>query len=247
MIARYGGYSHEADSVSVAGTGRRVFDQYGRERLFKVRYVLTGTVTGTSQSEITTKCTALENAYAQQGGDFVFLDNSSNETVHVLRSSECLGGTRTHGVDYLDGMPGIWGAGTEYVKLRSYRVVIEGDIRNSGGLKSWEETWTYVGTAGPEHKWVESLLGDPERQTLKQRTTTIAVQRGSAVGDDTYPAFPASLAPEWLMNIKGRSPQFSLSTPRYYKDGQATDYGIRWTYIHEAPIVLAGTPTPSPE
>jgi hypothetical protein len=246
MQLKYGGYSHENDGVSFTVQGRRVFDKYNKERRLKVRYVITGVITGTTASDITTKCTALEDAYRLQSQDLVFYDNDSNPTVHSLRTGDCLGGTRTHGPDWLDGMPGVWGSATEYVDKRTYRVVVEGDIAYRGGLISWSESWVQIGTAGPETRWVESLVDDPVRQVLKQKTTTLGIQSGAAVGDDTYPPIPPAMFPDLLMNIKGQSPKTTLWTPEFYRDGQMSNYKASWMYVHESPVVLAVTPTPSP-
>lgn len=242
MKLKYGGYEHEDNEVSFSVTVKQSTDDFGRTRVATIRYVVTGVVVDTTVSRLTAKLDVLENAYSVPGNDLIFYDNDGNETAHALRNAYCLGGTRVVGFEYLDGYPGIWGSSTEYVNKRTYRVAVEGDQVIRGGLLSFEESYVYFGDGGPEHKWVESLLGDPQRQTLKQRTTGIGIQTGTAVGENGYPPIPDMLYPDLLMRIKGQSPMIKPISPSAFWTGETHKYAISWRFIFEGPSALPGVP-----
>lgn len=242
MILKWGGYEHDDNEVSFSVRISRATDSFQRIRASTVRFVIQGTIIGTSFSDLTDKLNTLESEYSTQGKDLVFYDNDGNETAHALRNSETLGGTRVVGFEYLEGIPGVWGSSTEYVNKRTYRIAVEGDIVTRGGLLEWEESYTYYGNGGPEHKWIESLVGDPQRQTLKQRTIGIGIQEGTAVGENGYPPLPEMLYPDLLMNIRGQSPMVRPVSPKGLWTGQYHVYAIGWRFIFMGPSALPGIP-----
>lgn len=238
----YNGYEHQDNEVSFAITIRMSQDDFMRTRVATVRYVITGVVIGTSFADLTDKLDSLEDAYSVPGGDLTFYDNNGAETAHKLRSSDCLGGTRIVGFEYLDGYPGTWGSSTEYVNKRTYRIAVEGDQVIRGGLLAFSETYTYFGDGGPEDKWVESLLGAPQKQTLKQQTTGIGIQQGTAIGESGYPPIPDMLYPDLLMRIKGQSPMIKPETPKTLWTGETHVYKVSWRFIFEGATALPGVP-----
>lgn len=195
MQLRYGGYSFPEAGVEFSIARRGVYSPRGRRMWTRHTWIVTGWMLGTDAADLTTKLTALEIACLSDGQDLLFYDTLGNPTSHGLFSSTCINGVQVKGpVQYPQGASRHWGMGTEYVFIRTYRVIFEGDVFNpDDDLLRSQETYTYVGNGGPLNIWQESFLGAPQWQQPKLFTKRRLIQQGNALGLTALPTLPAPL------------------------------------------------------
>lgn len=238
MILSYGSYTHDDNEVWITVSKDTIYNSFGEPRGHRARYIITGVKQGSSASDLTSKLTTLENAYGQDYRDLTLYDNNSNRTVHALSNSDTFGGVHVKSFQYLDGNPRVWGQATEYVNVRTFRIVVEGEVLARGGLLAYQETVMTIG-GGPQDIWVPSAKGVPQRQRIRDYTTFKTVQVGQAVGDLTYPVPPQALWPQYIHHEKT---QGKLYTPRFVPGG-TTEYRVDWKYEFESASPLVGGPS----
>jgi len=243
MYVKYGDYTHQAGSPAVTIERENVHTEAGSLWLTRERWTIQGMIANPSgvAADMSTAIAALENAYRSGGQDLkLLMPDGSTSSEHVLLNANCLGGTRvTKPPSYPKG------DGPEYVTLRHFTVTVEGDIPATSrtDLLSWVETISFSG-GGPRYGYVETLVGLPQKQKLRQATIYKAVQSGRAVGIANYPTIPQ---PMWAADqVDARDVQYDSPRRRGFSSGSDTwtEWGVSWTYRFESayPMIAPNGP-----
>lgn len=239
MILSYRGYSHAQDECRVVIDRQRVYGENGISVEHELhRWTIEGEVQGTTSAQIVAAFTALEAAYAQDGGDLRLKYNDNATVAHQLLNSATYSGVK---IINPPGYP--VGDGTELHNARSYRIVVEAEVKPAfpgSNIIGFQESLTFEG-GGPELAVVPLLRGPVDIQTLYEQTETIAIQEGSITGRDSYPAIPGPIFPglEWRRRRRRRyiSPRLRGLNPSRY-----TDFRIEYGYTFISGAGLDGRP-----
>lgn len=240
MIFSYNGYAHDDNEVWFDVSYRTIHSEVGFRQNLLGRFIVYGVKKADDAASLTTALLALETAYSSDGGDIAFHDNSGNLTRHFMLSSSTVDGVQVKDFRYLPGNPRIWGSGTEYVNMRSYRIILEGLLIDSPlNVVFWKESVMGIGTGGPKFIYKGALTGPPQKQLIQQQTAFQAVQEGYAVGYIDYP-FPAT--PIWPQHEHLQRRRLTKLTPKFGAV-QNTLFPIRWHYEFESSAQLIGSPS----
>lgn len=192
-----------------------------------------------NQADLTTRMTALAQAYSVNGGDLMFLLDSGAPSAHLIRSNATLGGTKVRYFDWVNG------GGAEYTSHRSYRIGIEAvyPLNTRSGLSYWKETIEFWG-GGPKVRHQESVKGRPRPQQIKAYTTYHARQFGTIVGLYDYAPYPSPIwrgTPPHLSDLDRKSP--GNPTPQGIAGAaRFKDYPRSYSYEFESATPLFGIP-----
>jgi hypothetical protein len=239
MILSFGGYSHQQDEVRVTIDKQKVYSENGITVEHELhRWTIEGEVLGSTPGEIVANFQALEQAYGTDGADLILRFNDGATVAHRLLNSDTYSGTR---IISPPSYP--IGDGTELHNARTYRIVIEAEVKPTdpgSNILLFQESLTFEG-GGPELAVVPLLVGPPDIQTLYQQTEVLAVQEGTITGRNFYPALPSPLFPgfEWRRRrrVRYNSPRLTgLRPPRY------TDWRVEYSYTFLSASGLAGFP-----
>lgn len=233
MRVRYGNYTHAVGEAGISRVAEALFNEAGVGYATKWRWTMQAMLSGSSEADLAAKVDALQAAYSVDGLDLVLLLTSGSPSPHVLRSSDCMGGTR---VVQPPSFPDMRGAAN--VTHLNYTVVVEGDVRRTNGpaLESFRETLQLHG-GGRRFGYLEPPRGRPIRQLLKQQTKCVAVQSGTAVAYDAW-YVPTAIFPAYQ---EDDYPPVTYEGP--FKDaGGYYRYTTSWQYTFEADIRLSGKP-----
>lgn len=242
MYVRYGGYLHALDEVGFS-IDKRPISQGGIQVGVEETWSLTGFLQAASQAALVTAMTTLEIAYGRNQQTAQILLNNGTTVARQMPGVHVLGGTEViEGVSYPND--GMGANGAEFVDYRTFTVKIRGryavELPPSYQLIQFNETIQFSG-GGPQDVHIESQIGPPQKQRLKQFTTYRAVQSGSAVGLLTLPVPPAPLWPSALET----APQIVPGSPKRSGGSGApilTEWPISWTYVFADSQPLRGLP-----
>lgn len=243
MILKWGAYVHAQDECGIKVEYQSIFDQFNR-RIGEFRtYHIMGWIKGTSQSDLTTKLTALEAAYATDYRDLtLYLNNGTTPTVHSLESADCFGGTKVVGFGYMDGP---WKMGTEYANRRTFWAIVKGEVRVGDGIYQYREKLEVKGVGGIKWRFIPQINGVAELQTLQTDTPFFYIQQGRAVGFTAYPTPPAALFPSAVHN---ELISIIYETPEEVRYDGVTQtnllYPVSWSYVMETTTSQTGVPGP---
>lgn len=231
MYLKYGDYSHSTDECAIVITKESVLDDYGRKVGYKEMWNVSGMLTGSSVSAVTTAIQALETAYSVNGRDLKLLQDDGTETAHKLVNADSLTGVRIKTLGYPAG------AGAEYTTFRNYQIVAEADFSvlpgsGSDGTIRFQQTISYRGTGGPRKVIRTTLTGMPVAQQVAQRTPIFVSQSGFAIGFSSYPAPAAPILPQWE-DFDSR--EIEYVTPQMKGLLNQSEYRINWTYRFSMP------------
>lgn len=231
LTLRYGSYAFDEGATQVSFmidtqvNARGVpFSQVKQARVM-------GYISGSSTSDISAKCEALEAALATPYQDLGLYDGST--LLHVaLANSGSLTGTVPTGPNYPDGK------GAELATYRRFEFTIRAEYPLTSGqvIQEYQETVSVQGTGGPRFVLKPALVGLPQKQIVQARTPVRATQSGRAVGYRDYPAFPNPLWPN-DEHVEQRSLVRESPKPRGLG---YQDYPIHWSYSFESPVALNG-------
>lgn len=240
MYLKYGDYSHTAGEVTLQGIIREGIGSdegvvYAIKERWNIEGMLQITDQGTpaaNQAEMTTAINALKAAYATNGKDIGFYDDSGNLTAHSIKSS-----ATERGVQVVQQPSFPEGRGAEYSVFRSYTLAVEAQFSYTGGgggsVLSWSEAVSYRGTGGPTWGFLVPINGPPQQQLLTQQSTHWAYQRGRAIGRSNYPN-PAP--PLWPVLEHQEMRDIEYAVP----SGQSLQRSVAWSYAFEATSPLSG-------
>ncbi len=241
MILKWGSYPHDQNSVGVRIRKRGMFDQYGRKIGQTEEWHIVGNIKATSQSEVTTKCDAIEAAYnsgiATDYKDLIlYLDDGTTPTTHGIIAANTFGGT--HVVDF-GWISGPWKMRTEYANKRSFYAIVRAETRYTAASFSYRERLQRLGTGASRWTMMYSLNASPIPQNLNAATSVKFVQQGVAVGRSAYPTPPAALYPA---SVHGELTRIEYLTPEDLRFGntsgtvqntQQEKFGVKWMYVME--------------
>ena len=236
MIFEYRGIKHDQNEVALLSATKR--EVKGPTRLrshYVIDWFIRGVKIAATQPELTTKLEALESQYGTNGGDAkLYLNDGVTETVHVLESSATINGVRVvNGVNYIAGWPDVWGVRTEYVYRRSYQIHLQAEVLDAEGtIFSFNQTVRQIGLGGADFEVLETLSGLPQSQITNLQTAFRAEQFGTAIGIETYPAFPIAM---WPLFLKPKISTLDYVTPQLWGSNGNYLYPIVWRYKFLSP------------
>lgn len=221
MIFKYGSYAHADNEVTVGFTKRAAYTDRGAKHIERRTMLISGKLHGDDVDDLTTNIQAMEAAYVDGRNAILYQSDGSTETAHQLINSSALGGVRVvRPPSFSDPIQG------EYTTWRTFQIELEADYLALTGLLAFEETVTRQGTGGPRYAYLECVEGEPEKQQVSEKTVSMLVQTGRAVGVTTYPEPPGPL---FAGDEDGVERTVSLRSPLNVL-GFSTDWGIEWTY-----------------
>jgi hypothetical protein len=234
MRLQYGNYEHDIDEVWFDIFKTPIYSETGLRRGHRETWVINGYLKADSVANLTSAMLELRNGYGQNRGNLGFYEDDGTPTDHILNDSETIGGTRVVDFRWLDSR------NAEYVRYRSYRVVVEADIVDSGAIiLQWRERIQRIGSGGPIDRWIWTLNGAPQKQRVNQQSTYRTIQMGWAVGQFDYPTIATPIS---VNDLHQERTVVSPQTPRY-ADGDRIEFPIYWRYEFESANALTGVPT----
>lgn len=236
----YNGYEHPTGEVAVSITRRSLLTAARTVYAETVQINLNGTLVGDGVTSIDTQLIALATAYAVDGKDFVMQDDGPPVLALAtsLASADTLGGIRVMRRPSLAD-----GRNAAYVTFMNYQITLEATVAKPAAftaLASFHESIHFSG-GGRRYGMLETRVGRPQRQLLTQNTIYRAVQSGQAVGLYRKPPIPLPLWPAWRID----NPDVTRMGGRMIGEGDGQtymDFGVRWRYKFESPILLIGSP-----
>lgn len=243
MYLKYGNHQHAAGEVILNGIMQEgVASDEGVVYQINERWNLEGRLqisdqgsAAANQAEMTVQINALKAAYATNGRDIGFYDDSGNLTSHSITSA-----STQRGVQVVQQPSFPEGRGAEYSTFRTYTIVVEAQYGYTGGggsVLQWTEAVSYRGTGGPTWGFLVPINGDPQKQLLTQQSTHWAYQRGRATGRASYPVPPAPMWPT-LEHQEMRDIEYAIPS------GQSNKRTVSWSYAFEATSPLSGQSVP---
>ncbi|QDU75430.1 hypothetical protein Pan97_24620 [Bremerella volcania] len=240
MYLRKGEYTHPIGEPQIAISKRPIFSGGGVPVAHAVTWAIQGMLLGSGQADLDAQIEALTAAYARQNEDVVLLlSDGVTESQHTLKVRDTRGGV------YVTGGPDFpKGDGAEYATRRSFAVQISAEVPVEGALAAvmnFAETLSTSG-GGPRYTHVETALGFPIKQKLRQATTYMATQSGTATGYAMYPSVPPPLFGEWNL---AQAPRITRRSPQWI--GNSTrNFTVSWQYQFESAGPLLGLPHVAP-
>lgn len=225
-ILRYRNYSHAENEVVLRSISKRT-ERSPRGWTTDVveTWTFEGILQGDSESELTTKITALENAYSVNGGNLTF-----GTTRHSILAAGSKGGTTVVSLEWVGRF------GVEYVNLRSYQITVETRFdQHERELLDFRES---LQSSGGLPAYVVQTLrnGPPIVQQTSPKTPYRATQNGFAVGYSRYPPPASPVFGSASPPLLDRS--ITNDSPDYYR-GHAFSYRTSWSYAFLADFVLS--------
>ena len=236
MYLKYGDYTHGFGETAIAISAEAILDQNGLSFERRERWDVGGELQAASQADLTTAILALQAAYSSHGKDLrLLLADGSTDSAHKLLTAQCVGGTMVR-------VPPSFPQGThgQYSTFRSYNLAVEGIVRFGvpQSLRQWDETIEFQGTGGPRMVVHEIRNGPPIVEIVSQATPIAAVQSGTAVGYDGYPAFPAPIWPDMLDHPNVAKARIEPQPVGTGASRALRNWTIRWLY----PYIFAAPP-----
>jgi hypothetical protein len=236
---RYGSYYHRVGAVDLQIERTPIDNALKTSVAVQETWTCTGrlyNLTGSASGMYATM-QAFEAAYSVNGMDLALEYLDGRSSYHVMRSQDCVGGTRVvQPPNFPNGRKG------ENHTFRTYRLAVTG-IRfiGRGQYMSFSER---IQISGGGARWgcLEVNEGYGVRQQLRTNAKCVATQSGSAVG---YLSMPSPPPPIWPFALVDELPDLGETGPETYGEGfNATqvNYGIDWNYKYEWISRLNGTP-----
>lgn len=241
MILKYGSYQHSDGECILRISRQAVRAASGIPVATVIRWDVEGNLLPTAGSsdpvsELTTKITALENAYKYTGVDAYLLTSSGAATAHSLRNSEAIGGVQVVSPPFFPV-----GEGADYATYRRYALSLEAEIpiggADNGAILQWQETIQVTGGL-PQYAFTRPIFGIPQRQIVRKQTTYRAIQTGMAIG---YVRRPVAPVPLWGAALVNQT--VGTMAPQSRGNG-SVEFGVQWSYEFESATPLIGEATP---
>lgn len=235
MYLRIGTYTHRIGEPQITITKRPVVTDGGLPVAHTHTWTIQGKLLGTGQADMTTKINALITAYQQVDPNVtLLLSDGTTPSSHLIVASQTRGGVRiVQGPDFPDG------GGAEYATKRSFSVQIEAEIPVSAPqntLMTFTESLSGWG-GGPRDTLIETMIGTPIRQRLRNATIYHAIQSGVAIGYTTWPNPPGPLFPAAMLE----APRISRDSPERIGTG-FKNYRTSWEYRFQSALPIGGIP-----
>lgn len=235
----YGSYYFPLHMTALHVYKQNIYSPRGARMEQKVLWDVIGWMkSDTSIADLTSQLQGLESGTSADGGNLSLLDNNGAATVHQINSSSTLNGIQVIGpVHYPGGNPGVWGMGTEYVNMRTFRLKFQAEILDStDNLVFYQASLTRIGTGGNRNVWSDSFTGVPIPQTTRQYTKCVTIQQGRSVGLTSYETVDAPLFGDpYFQNEKAL---VEYDSPQRVTRNQPLMYPLRWRYVYESAVPL---------
>lgn len=230
----FNGHAHATDEVGIK-IDNTIIESPNKEPLTRVeRWTVTGAVISNGASgSLQTLMNNLEAAYKDGGQNYGNVTYTANGNVHTLTDSATFSGVRVAKFGY---MTGPWKMHTELSNRRAFYAVIQAEFRLSADIIKYEESIMQIGDGGPRWRYLSSLTGGPEYQTLATATTIGYVQRGILVKLSSAPSANASLISNtFLHREKTRITSHAPKSITKNGSGQVEKmFATEWYYEGEA-------------
>ena len=241
----YNGYEFQDNSVQFTWTKSAILGPTGRRSHYAVKAIVTGVMQAASVSSLTTALGGLESQMKSSNGDLIFYDNDGAVTVHQIKGSDTINGIRVGPIRYPDGLPGVWGARTEYVNRKTYQVVFEAEIPDpESNLVAYTETISQLSSGLHDFTTQQAIAGIPQQVITAQITPQKYRQRGRAIGFDSYPTYPLFAYP--ALYLKKEPFVAEQDWPIHPGVNLFTHYPIRWSFDFEIPTGTILLPPANP-
>lgn len=242
----YNGYQFDNNEIQITLRKREVLGRTQRRSHLAVEAIVKGVKIAATPEELTAKLGVMEASLVSSNGNLIFYDNDDQPTIHSITANQTLNGIRVSEIQYMDGYPGVWGARTEYVNRRTYRVIFSADVSDpESNLIAYSETISLRSSGGHDFTIQQGISGVPTQVITADWTPLVLQQRGMAIGYSSYPFIPPPLYP--LLYLKKEPFEQSSETPLSYGRNGFTHYPVAWLYTFEAPtgLILQSPPTPT--
>lgn len=232
MRAYYGNYPHDDAEVEVMVDRTAIRNSGGVPWAERVQITMIGQKLCATPAACRTALIALEAAYSVHGQNWYLKDNSGNAVISLVNAATFDGVQVTK-------MPSIptmrEGVFTNYFP---YTIVLEAIrvTQSSELLESFTERIKQTG-GGRRYGYLEGVVGEPQRQRLRQSSVYTYIQTGQAFGIYEAPTPPLPLWPNWLIE----QPEIELVSPQRM-NGTSTNYGVSWSYKFQSGNGLSGRP-----
>ena len=231
----FNGYTHATDSVGVKIDNQIIEDNFKKPLILISRWTITGAVISDGSSgSLQTDINNLDAAYRDGGENYGNATFTANGNVHTLSNSTSVSGVRVEAFGYSAGAP--WKMHTELSNRRAFYAVLKAEYRYNTEVIAYREDLTQEGTGGPLWKYMPSLIGQPQYQTLQLNTTSKYVQRGMVVLRTLIPVANSPMFPDF--NIHHDKTTFVRHAPQVLtKNGSVQteeNYELHWMYLAES-------------
>jgi len=236
------GHTHAENEVGIKIDHRVIEDKFKKPLSLVTRWTIVGALrsdgsSGALQSQID----ALDAAYRDGGANYGDATFTANGHTHTLDDSASFSGVRCSAFGW---MTGPWKMRTELVNRRAFYAVMQAEFRFSTEVIAYREEVQQIGTAGPKWRYMPSLIGQPQYQTLQLNTPIKYVQRGLLILRSSQPSPNASLFPTANMHQdQTRITEIAPQSITINGSGQVEEaYGVEWLYVAESyPALSLGT------
>lgn len=191
LYLQYGSFSHNEGECTIAISK---VGNYGERRTITETWSVSGTLFGSSSSDLTSQANDIIDAYSTDGLDLVW-----SGTGHSLISNDSIYGTRVIGPPSFEK-----GDGAEFATQRSYRLSVSAEFADSiPGLSpdiSYSESVSFTGNGGPLFVTLVPIYGDPIRQQISTSSPIVCHQSGRRTILDNWPSASPPIYLSYLEN-----------------------------------------------
>lgn len=241
MYLKYGTYQHAPEEASLASlTVQPEMNARGHRLINVVTAHVNGELClapGETQYDLSTRITALSNAFDVDGLDFGLYHDNGTATPHFLSSSH---------PDNLTGNQVIYKSfpanhGGEYTTGREFAYAIQAKFRAASSLlMSYRESITHVGTTGPIWRWQNNRNFGPTVHRDAPASYQVIKQSGMAETLTTYLLPPAPILGQ-PFNLVDQNTITRIGPIRYPRG--FVSYVVKWDYTFCTPTIHAAFPT----
>ena len=225
MQLKYNSYAFNSHTTTLPISRTFEHDQRGVAVRERQEWNVKTVITGTSQSDLTTKIIALTGAMVD-GGSLIFYRDDTGLSAHYLYN------VKIQSINFPTS------DGVEYATQRTVEIRFSGTkiIGESNQVIRFNESVSTTGTGGGRFVMKETIEGKPVRQQVAQYTLCTATQSGSA----TSLAVPAPPAPLWqeLEHVDQRRVDYTSNTQ---EDG-SVEHSVSWSYSFSSDTAFNGSP-----
>jgi len=234
-VLTVGGHTHAENEVGIKIDHRVIEDTFKKPLTLVSRWMIVGALRsdGTSGS-LASGIAALDAAYRDGGANYSDIEFTANGHTHRLDDSSSHSGVRCSAFGWTTGP---WKMQTELVNRRAFYAVMQAEYRFSTEVIAFKEEVQQIGgNAAPLWRYMPSLVGQPQYQTLQANTSVKYVQRGMLILRSSQPAANTSLFAD--VNMHHDQTRITHIAPQSItKNGttqQNEGYGTEWLYVAES-------------
>jgi hypothetical protein len=233
---KLGQYEFDSNACFISTRMETVWSAGGEAIAYRYLWTVEGYLSGSSQTDLTTKALALETQLKRQDLDLIFYRDDGGESANFLHSRGSMTGIRiTRGPDFTNRN------GSEYATERTFSFEAEAEYptrNDSSVLMSWEEELE-TGGGYPLIIHRPAINAPPQKQIVFQQMPYTATQSGAIVGYLKYPSVPPPLFPAHLKE----APVIHRRSPERRKPGNHQGFSVTYRYVFESATPLVGLPT----